>query len=140
MTNGEGDAEPDPAETSEEIGAKDAKPLNEIPPEDKKALEGAEQKTLIQLKDYYGKWVLRIMAGQLVVVNAVFLASLGSDGSGTHRMGWFKSGWSERSCRSSASSSGSLVRCSRAGVTASSETDRPVGPLKHNGHHEQAVH
>lgn len=74
MTDGEGDAEPpEPAETPEGI-AKDAKPLSEIPPENQQALEGAERKTRIGLKDYYGRWVLIIMAAQLVVVNAVFLA------------------------------------------------------------------
>lgn len=66
-------AEPTTEDRVSEV-AKDAVPVGQLPPKDHEAIEGEGKKTLVQLKQFYGTWILRIMAAQLVVVNAVFVA------------------------------------------------------------------
>jgi cation transport ATPase len=53
-----------------------------VPPEPRNArLESDNLEQLIELKRFYGRWILVTMAVQLIVVNAVFLlyAALGYD-------------------------------------------------------------
>lgn len=58
----------------EQIGLADATPVQQLPPSRKEKLEGDDLEQLIELKRFYGRWILIMMAVQLVVVNAGFLA------------------------------------------------------------------
>lgn len=51
----------------------DVRQLDELPPEDTAAIEGVGLKDLVGLKRKYGKWVLWMMAAQLVMANGVFI-------------------------------------------------------------------
>jgi hypothetical protein len=48
------------------------KPVKELPPERKARLEGDDLEALIQLKRFYGRWILIMMALQLLIVNTGF--------------------------------------------------------------------
>jgi len=56
----------------QKIGLADSTPVSELPPERKERLEGDELEQLIQLKRFYGRWILVMMAVQLIVVNVGF--------------------------------------------------------------------
>jgi hypothetical protein len=51
-----------------------AVPLHQLDPHDHEGLEGADHKQDIELKKTYAKWLLRLVAAQLVVADAVFIA------------------------------------------------------------------
>jgi hypothetical protein len=51
-----------------------AVPLHELDPHDHEALEGADHRQDIELKKSYAKWLLRLVAAQLVIADAVFIA------------------------------------------------------------------
>lgn len=63
----------------ERTGLADTTPLTELPPETQVKLDDLKQ--LTRLKRIYGFWILGLMGGQLVVVNAGFLlyTALGYD-------------------------------------------------------------
>jgi hypothetical protein len=48
------------------------KPVKELPPERKARLEGDDLEALIELKRFYGRWILIMMGVQLIVVNIGF--------------------------------------------------------------------
>ena len=49
-------------------------PLEGLDPHDHKALVGVDHWQDIQLKKTYAKWLLRLVAAQLVIADAVFVA------------------------------------------------------------------
>ncbi len=49
-------------------------PLNQLDPHDHHGLEGADHKQDIELKKTYAKWLLILVAAQLVVADGVFVA------------------------------------------------------------------
>jgi len=55
------------------IGLTDATPVEKLPPSRKEKLEGDDLEQLIELKRFYGRWILIMMAAQLIVVNAGFM-------------------------------------------------------------------
>jgi hypothetical protein len=70
----EGESHEDkPPAPPQDIGVKDARPVDDLPPKDHQAIKGADLKELTKLKKFYGRWILWLMAAQLVVVNAVFV-------------------------------------------------------------------
>jgi hypothetical protein len=57
----------------EQIGLTDPTSVKKLPPSRKEELEGDDLEQLIHLKRFYGRWILIMMAAQLIVVNAGFL-------------------------------------------------------------------
>lgn len=55
---------------AEDIGAKDPTPKKNLP--SKEEADRRDQMTLTDLKKFYGKWLLIMMAGQLGIVNIAF--------------------------------------------------------------------
>jgi hypothetical protein len=54
------------------IGLTDPTPVKQLPPSRKEELEGDDLEQLIELKRFYGRWILIMMAAQLLVVNGGF--------------------------------------------------------------------
>ncbi len=52
----------------------EAVPLQQLDPHDHRGLEGADHKQDIELKKTYAKWLLILVAAQLVVADGVFIA------------------------------------------------------------------
>jgi hypothetical protein len=81
VTSGGGDAPPlestaptalDAAVSKEALA--EAVPLQQLDPHDHHGLEGADHKQDIELKRTYAKWLLILVAGQLVLADGVFIA------------------------------------------------------------------
>ena len=62
------------SESLEDVKHGEARELSEIPPEEHETLLGQALKEQVELKRKYGRLMLFMMAGQLVVADGIFLA------------------------------------------------------------------
>jgi hypothetical protein len=60
-------------ESLDDVKHGEARELAAIPPEETETLLGQALKDQVELKRNYGRWILWMMAGQLVLANAVFV-------------------------------------------------------------------
>jgi hypothetical protein len=68
------DEEQGKRESLEDVKRGERRELDEIPPEEPEALLGQALKEHIEQKRGYGRIMLRMMAGQLVLANGIFVA------------------------------------------------------------------